>query len=313
MDALSVENEVRHREARCRARPTIRGGRPRAARDLLDQQRSQPVLRMQFHNQILATLPRAELEQLQPGLEHVQLRPRMIAYDPLTPIQHVYFVESGVISIVSIMRDRSAIETATIGCEGMIGLPIFLGVDAVPEQAFVQVVPGDAYRMSADRFTAVAPQLPTLSRYLNRFAVCLFTLAAQCSGCNRVHTMEQRCARWLLMVHDRMRGDDFVLTQDFLSQMLGVRRATVSETMSVLQSAGFVSYTRGRITVADRRGLEEAACECYGIIRSTFARILEGRTEPNILETMRLSEGGASIAGDGDGDGMAERIVGARD
>jgi CRP-like cAMP-binding protein len=268
---------------------------------------------MEFHNQILATLPRAELDRLQPALEHVQLTPRMIAYDPLTPIQHVYFVESGVISIVSIMRDRSAIETATIGCEGMIGLPVFLGVDAVPEQAFVQVVPGDAYRMAADRFTALAPQLPALSQYLNRFAVCLFTLAAQCSGCNRVHTMEQRCARWLLMVHDRMRGDDFVLTQDFLSQMLGVRRATVSETMSELQSAGFVSYTRGRITVINRRGLEETSCECYGIIRSTFSRILEGRHEPNVLETMRLSEEGSTTAGDGDGDGMAERTVGARD
>lgn len=270
---------------------------------------------MEFHNQILATLPRAELELLRPGLEHVQLTPRMVAYDPLEPIQYVYFVESGVISVVSIMRDRTAIETATIGCEGMIGLPIFLGVDVVPEQAFVQVVPGDAYRMSAANFKTLAPQLPMLGQYLSRFAVCLFTLAAQCSGCNRVHTMEQRCARWLLMVHDRMRGDDFVLTQDFLSQMLGVRRATVSETMSLLQSAGYVSYTRGRITVVDREGLERTACECYGIIRSTFSRILEDRSEPNILETMRLSEGGNTTAGDGDGvvEGKeADEGVGAR-
>ena len=254
-----------------------------------------------YRNQILATLPHAELDVIRAELEHVQLTPRMVAYDPLTPIPHVYFLESGVISIVSIMRDRTAIETATIGCEGIIGLPVFLGVDIVPEQAFVQVVPGDAYRMPAADFRARAPSLPTLSQYLNRFAVCLFTLAAQCSGCNRVHNMEQRCARWLLMVHDRMKGDDFVLTQDFLSQMLGVRRATVSETMSVLQSAGFVSYTRGRISVVDRQGLERTACECYGIIRSTFARVLEGRSEPNFLETMRLSQGGESTAGDGDG------------
>ena len=254
-----------------------------------------------FRNQILATLPDTELERLRPGLEHVQLTTRMIAYDPLTPIPHVYFVESGVISVVSIMRDRTAIETATIGCEGMIGMPVFHGVDVVPEQAFVQVVPGEAYRMDARAFGVLAPQLPALSRYLNRFTVCLFTLAAQCSGCNRIHSMEQRCARWLLMVHDRMRGDDFVLTQDFLSQMLGVRRATVSETMSELQSAGFVSYSRGRITVVDRAGLEAAACECYGIIRSTFSRLLEGRREPNVLENMHLSQGGLTTAGDGDG------------
>ena len=116
--------------------------------------------------------------------------------------------------------------------------------------------------------------------------------------------MEQRCARWLLMVHDRMPGDEFELTQDFLSQMLGVRRATVSETASQLQQAGLISYTRGRLTIIDRPALERIACECYGIIRSTFARLLEGRSEPNVLETMSLSEDGTSTAGDGAGGEM---------
>lgn len=251
-----------------------------------------------YRNQILATLPAAELELLVPQLERVPLARRMIAYDPLRPISHVYFVESGVISIVSIMRDRSAIETATIGCEGIIGLPVYLGVDAVPEQAFVQV-PGEALRIPSQPFRTLAPRMPVLQRQLDRFAVCVFTLAAQCSGCNRAHTMEQRCARWLLMVHDRMPGDEFELTQDFLSQMLGVRRATVSETASQLQQAGLISYSRGRIVIVDRPGLERVVCECYGIIRSTFARILEGRDEPNVLQTMILSEHGKSTAGDG--------------
>ena len=254
----------------------------------------------EYRNQVLQTIPREELDQLLPQLEHIRLERRMVAYDPLKPIEYVYFVESGVISIVSIMLDRTAIETATIGCEGIIGLPVYFGVNAVPEQAFVQV-PGEGYRMRADAFCELARDLPELRSYLDRFSVCLFTLAAQCSGCNRVHTMEQRCARWLLMVHDRMRGDEFVLTQDFLSQMLGVRRATVSETASELQRAGFISYSRGRIVIVDRAGLERTTCECYGIIQSTFARVLEGRNEPNALESLRLSRNGSSLAADGAG------------
>lgn len=254
-----------------------------------------------YRNKILAALPSDEQELIAPHLERVPLARRMVAYDPLRPIAHLYFVESGVISIVSIMRDRSAIETATIGCEGIIGLPVYLGVDAVPEQAFVQVS-GEALRIPTAQFRALAPRMPALQQLLDRFAVCLFTLAAQCSGCNRAHTMEQRCARWLLMVHDRMPGDEFDLTQDFLSQMLGVRRATVSETASQLQQAGFISYSRGRILIVDRPGLERVVCECYGIITSTFARILDGREEPNVLQTMRLSEHGQSTAGDGAGE-----------
>jgi CRP-like cAMP-binding protein len=253
-----------------------------------------------YRNQILKALPAGERERLEPHLERVPLVRRMVAYDPLQPISHVYFVESGVISVVSVMHDRTAIETATIGCEGVIGLPVYLGVDAVPEQAFVQV-PGEALRLRTPRFRDLVADLPVLRRLLDRYSVCFFTLAAQCSGCNRAHTMEQRCARWLLMVHDRMPGDDFELTQDFLSQMLGVRRATVSETASQLQTAGLISYTRGRVRIIDRAGLESVACECYAIIRSTFARVMEGRAEPNVLETMSLSEGGTTTAGDGAG------------
>ena len=251
-----------------------------------------------FRNQILRTLPRPELDRLLPHLERVRLARRMVAYDPLKPIEYVYFVETGVISIVSVLRDRSAIETATIGCEGLIGVPVFHGVDAVPEQAFVQV-PGEGFRVPTPAFRELSGELPTLRQYLHRFSVAIFTLAAQCSACNRVHTMEQRCARWLLMVHDRMEGDEFELTQDFLSQMLGVRRATVSETASQLQQAGFISYSRGRIVIVNRPGLENTACECYQIIRSTFARVLEGRTEPNVLEFLRVSEDGSSTVGDG--------------
>jgi CRP-like cAMP-binding protein len=262
---------------------------------------------MTFRNHILSILPPEELQAITPQLERVPLTRRMVAYDPLQPIRHAYFVETGVISVLSIMRDRTAIETATIGCEGVIGLPIFQGVDAVPEQAFVQV-PGEAYRLPAPVFRDLSQRLPTLAKVLNRYAVCFFTLAAQCSGCNRVHTMEQRLARWLLMVHDRMADDVFELTQDFLSQMLGVRRATVSETASQLQEAALISYTRGRVTILDRAGLERASCECYGIIESTFARILDLRVRPNALQGMTFSIDGKSIVGDG-GSGDPEDVT----
>jgi CRP-like cAMP-binding protein len=260
-----------------------------------------------YRNHILSALPADEQGAITPHLERVPLTRRMIAYDPLAPISYVYFVETGVISVLSVMRDRTAIETATIGCEGIIGLPLFHGVEAVPEQAFVQV-PGEAHRMPAQPFHDLSRRLPTLSRLLNRYAVCIFTLAAQCSGCNRVHTMPQRLARWLLMVHDRMPEDTFELTQDFLSQMLGVRRATVSETASELQQAGLISYSRGRITVDDRAGLERAACECYGIIESTFARLLDLRPKPNALDGMTFSVDGKSIVGDG-GSGDPEDLT----
>lgn len=251
-----------------------------------------------YRNRLLAALPSSELDRLSPLLEPIRLERRMVAYDPGRPISHVYFVETGVISIVSLMTDGSAIETATIGDEGMIGLPVFQGVDVVAEQAFVQV-PGDGHRMTAESFRRVVASCPVLQRQLNRFAVALFTLAAQHSGCNRMHAIEQRCARWLLTVHDRVGRDEFELTQDFLSQMLGVRRATVSEVASEFQKAGYITYTRGRLTILDRAGLERTACACYEVVRSTFARLLDSRDVHSPLDTLEISEDGKSLAGDG--------------
>lgn len=251
-----------------------------------------------YRNRLLASLPSDELDRVESRLEEVPLERRMVAYDAERRIDHVYFVEDGVISVVSLMLDGSAIETATIGMEGMIGLPVFHGVDVVPEQAFVQV-PGHAHRMTAAAFRDVIGACPTLQRGLHRCTVAMFTLAAQHSACNRVHTMEQRCARWLLTVHDRMSGDEFDLTQDFLSQMVGVRRATVSEVASELQRAGLISYSRGHIVILDRVGLEHASCECYRIVKATFDRLLEGRDERTPIADLRMSESGLSLAGDG--------------
>jgi hypothetical protein len=152
--------------------------------------------------------------------------------------------------------------------------------------------------MDSQAFRELLPRCPSLAAALHRYAVALFTLAAQTSACNRMHSMGQRCARWILMVHDRMERDEFELTQLILSQMLGVRRATVTEAALELQRAGAIDYTRGRVTVVNRATLEAASCECYAIVRSTFDRLVgtDGEITPSPLERVSVSDGGQSTA-----------------
>jgi CRP-like cAMP-binding protein len=254
---------------------------------------------MTIENRLLAALPTPEQEAITPHLERLSLPRRHVIHDPERPIEGVYFPIDCVISILSVMADGTAIETATVGKEGMAGLALFHGVDATPEQEFVQV-PGAAYRMDPQAFRALLPECPALTAALHRYAQALFTLAAQSSGCNRLHSMGQRCARWLLMVHDRVERDEFELTQAILSMMLGVRRATVTEAALELQRGGAIDYTRGRITVVDRGKLEAAACECYRIVRNSFDRLLgDGERAPSPLAGVRFSVGGRTTAKDG--------------
>lgn len=253
---------------------------------------------VQPRNRILAALPPDERARLNGALEWVPLPFRQVVFEPNQIIEHVYFPEEGVVSIIGLMEDGSAVETATVGNEGMAGVPVFLGAMQMAGQAFVQV-PGSAWRLHARALREEVRRGGALSRLLGRYTQALFTLVAQSSACNRKHAVEQRCARWLLMTHDRVDGDTFELTQHFLSQMLGVRRATVSEAAGALQDRGLIQYTRGRITVLDRPGMEAAACACYGIIRAEFARMLEGVELPTALDGMRVSQDGMSTAGDG--------------
>lgn len=257
-------------------------------------------------NQILASLPPGDLARLEPHLDRVKLGVRDLLFDVNQVIDFVYFPESCVASIIGVMADGSAVETATVGDEGMIGLPIFHGTDRTSTQAFCQV-PGTAQRLPADVFREELQRSPQLTLMLHRYSMALFTLVAQSSACNRLHSMPQRCARWLLHTHDRVgahRGvHQFPLTQQFLSQMLGVRRATVSEAMSKLQEGGSVTYERGVIQVADRQRLESKACECYGIVKSEFERLLadhQGMRDhtPNPLLDSRMSDGKHSTVGD---------------
>ena len=215
-------------------------------------------------NQLLRALSADEIERLVPSLESIPLHVGMPIYEPNERITHVYFPISGVISMVSAMEEGT-VETGTVGREGMSGLPLVLRANTMPSRAFVQV-PGHAYRMrDADLFAAMS-EVPQFERLLYRYALALFDQAAQHAACNRLHALEERCARWLLMTHDRMDGDVLPLKQQFLAEMLGVHRPAVTLAAGALQKAGVIRYTRGKVTVLDRTALENASCECYKII-----------------------------------------------
>jgi CRP-like cAMP-binding protein len=224
-------------------------------------------------NRILAALPEEESERILPLLEPVDLPTSRLLYEIGEPITHVYFVYRGVASLMTPMKDGPPIELATVGAEGMVGMPVFLCDDRMPSRAFMQV-PGHGARMEADAFRAFVRGSPVLNRVLLRYALALMTQMAQNAACNRTHSVEERCARWLLMTQDRVRSPTFELTQEFLAQMLGVRRPTVSIAAGILAQAGLISYVRGRITILDRSELEAACCECYRIIATEFERLL---------------------------------------
>jgi CRP-like cAMP-binding protein len=210
---------------------------------------------------------------LRPSLEQVSQLFKETLQEPNTIMSHVYFPLTTVNSILVSMEDGSQVEVATVGNEGMIGLPIFLGSDTMQTISIVQV-PGETLRMPADTFKEAVRSLEPLRNVLQRYTQALFMLVAQSVACNRMHDIAQRCARWLLMTHDRVQTERFPVTQEFLSDMLGVRRASVSEVASTLQREGLIQYSRGIITVLDRSGLEARSCECYRIVRQEFERSL---------------------------------------
>ena len=226
-------------------------------------------------NRLLDALPVEELELLRSKAELGSLKRHDTLYQPDSTIETIHFPVDGIVSLVCMMREGGGVETATIGREGMVGAPVFHGVFTATQQAIVQV-PGQSYRIDADTFVRLLPQLPALSALLHRFSVLMFTLAAQNSGCNRKHSIEERCCRWMLMVADRLDRETFELTHDFIAQMLGVRRASVTEALGALEKRGLIKTSRGRITLVDRPGLETTVCECYQVIRGAVARLFDG-------------------------------------
>jgi CRP-like cAMP-binding protein len=225
-------------------------------------------------NRILDALPSKEYKRLLPVLSPVSLEMKRRLLEPGTAIDTIYFPRSAVVSLLTTMDGGSAVEVATIGNEGIVGVPVFLGAQAMGARDFYQVqVPGHAVAMDTAAFLESTRRDP-LRGLVQRYAQALFSQITQQVACNGLHSVEERCSRWMLLTHDRVGGDEFPLTQEFLAQMLGVRRASVTVAAGILQKAGFIRYSRGRVAIVDRDGLENSSCECYRIIRTEFDRLL---------------------------------------
>ncbi|MFY9842871.1 MAG: Crp/Fnr family transcriptional regulator [Terriglobales bacterium] len=217
-------------------------------------------------NKILLSLSREDFDQVLPKLELVQLALHHVLYEAGETIKFAYFVNTGLISVLAIQPDGKSVEVGLIGNEGFTGLPLLVGFSSSPTRLITQ---GDgwAYRCAAGALQKFARQLPGFETQLQRFGQRLAMQTTQIAACNRLHEVEERLARWILMSHDRILADTLPLTQEFLGQMLGSRRASVTVAAGILQKAGLISYTRGSVKILNRPKLEEAACECYGIVQ----------------------------------------------
>lgn len=224
-------------------------------------------------NRLLQRLDSGIRKSLLPHLKLVELGIKQFVYEPNRPIANVYFPIDGVISLLAPPEAGSSIEVATIGNEGFAGLPLFLGAKRSPGSCFSQV-PGKALRMSAAHFLAAIKNNGNLTAILHLYTQALMIQISQGTACNRAHTIQQRCARWLLLTHDRVGRDEFLLTQEFLGQMLGIRRASVGEIATALQKRGLIKYSRGQLQITNRKGLESVSCVCYSIIRKEYDRLL---------------------------------------
>ena len=226
-------------------------------------------------NLLLAALPKAERERLDPFLEVVQLKAHQELIAPNEPITNMYFPYDAVTSTVQEMSDGSIIETGLMGVEGLVGIQLWLRSRTTPSRTLVQV-PGRAHRMSADDFIREVMERPSpLNELSARYAHAFLVMTSQVAACNRLHSLDERMCRWLSLVQNRVQRTEFPLRQDFMAQMLGVHRGTVSITASILQKAGFISYSRGQMKILDPDGLREGSCECLGIMERQFDQIFD--------------------------------------
>ena len=218
-------------------------------------------------NRLLAALPKKEYKRLLPKLKTVNLVLGETLYEPGDVIKYVYFPNDSIISLISELSETSWLEVGMVGNEGMAGLAVFMGVHASSTCALVQGS-GTAMRMSSAAVRTEANRLGSLHRLLHRYSHSLLTQVSQSSACNRFHLVDTRLARWLLMTNDRLGVEEFPLTQEFLAHMLGVRREGVSKAAGALQAGNLIRYSRGVITILNRRGLEAKSCQCYAIIKA---------------------------------------------
>lgn len=233
----------------------------------------------EVNNKILQRLSEQDRQLVLQDAEFVHVDLREIVMERGSAIKFVDFVESGLFSMLSQVVEGESVEVATVGKEGMIGIPLVMGQTVSNVCGMFCQVEGSGWRISTDSFMQHFAALDTFRLLCQRYAFSVFEQAAQNSACNRLHTIEERCAKWLLLTHDRVDSDQFELTQDFLAQMLGVRRGSVNLAAGTLQNAGLIKYVRGKMTILARKELEEVSCECYPIIKKALtAAYSDGET-----------------------------------
>ena len=217
-------------------------------------------------NKILLALPPDERSQALSRMEFTRLKLHQILYEAGDTIKSGYFVNEGVISVLAVQPDGKTVEVGLIGDEGFVGLPLLVGYSTSPTRLMTQG-DGSAYRCDAKTLRELMHQFPLLEQQLHRFSQRLAMQTTQVAACNRLHDVEERLARWILMSQDRLHSNTLPLTQEFLAHMLGTRRSSVTVAAGILQKAGLISHTRGSVTILNREKLEEAACDCYGIVQ----------------------------------------------
>jgi CRP-like cAMP-binding protein len=224
-------------------------------------------------NQLLRALPQEELERLLPSLTRVAFALGEVLYESGQRLEYVCFPTTSVVSLLYTMEDGSTAEMGLIGNDGLVGVALFLGGNTTPNRA-VAVVAGGAWRMNANALQQEFARSESFQRLLLRYTQALITQISQAAVCNRLHSIEKRLCRWLLLTHDRVNANELFMTQEFISNMLGSRRESVTVAAGRLQDIGLINYARGHITIIDRKGLEGAVCECYRIVKDETDRLL---------------------------------------
>jgi len=225
------------------------------------------------HNQLLSALSAEEYQRLLPLLQPVTFSLGEVLYESSARLEYVYFPTSAVVSLLYTMADGTTAEMGLVGNDGMVGIALFLGGETTPNQALVQIA-GDAFRMKAKVLQEEFARAGPLQIALLRYTQALITQISQTAVCNRLHSVEQRLCRWLLLSYDRVKSDEILMTQEFLSNMLGGRRESVTVAAGRLQDAGLIHYSRGHIKILSRHGLEETVCECYQTVKYEYDRLL---------------------------------------
>jgi len=234
------------------------------------------VVASPIQNHLLAALPNEERKRWLPELEFVDMPLGTVMYEAGGTLSHVYFPTTAIVSLLYVMANGASAEIAVVGNEGLVGISVFMGGESTPSRAVVQSA-GSGYRLSAqhmkNEFNRAGPVLHLLLRYTQ----ALITQMSQTAVCNRHHSLDQQLCRWLLLSLDRLQGNELVMTQELIANMLGVRREGVTEGALKLQHAGLIRYARGHITIVDRKGLEARSCECYAVVKKEYDRLLPAR------------------------------------